>query len=312
MMKFPICIFAVLAVVSASIMRCSRESEDIHSIFAPGAEIVRLGVAQDFTFLEGPAWDGEESLYFTDVPVSRIYRYTPEKGFSVFRENTDQANGLMFDPKGRLVACEGGSGRVTVMNKRGEVVEIRASEYRGMPFNSPNDLVIDKNGGIYFTDPNFDKVEDLSQNSEAVYYVRPDGDIVRVIEDIKKPNGIILSPDGSRLYVADSYDVFVRAYRMSANGIPVDRYIFATLKSKDEESDITWADGMTVDSEGHLYVATELGIQIFNRKGVHLGILNVPETPSNCTIGGRDGKTLYITARKSLYAIKLDVKGTHR
>ena len=311
-MKFPICIFAILSVVSTSIIRCSRESEDIHSIFAPGAEIIQLSSELDFTFLEGPAWDGEESLYFTDVPVSRIHKYTLDKGFSVFREHTDQANGLMFNPKGRLVACEGGSGRVTVMNQHGEVVEIRGSEYRGMPFNSPNDLVIDKHGGIYFTDPNFGGTEDLSQDSEAVYYIRPEGDIVRVIDDIKKPNGIVLSADGSRLFVADSYDVFVRAYRVSANGIPVDKYIFATLKSKDEESDITWADGMTMDSEGHLYVATDLGIQIFNKKGVHLGILNVPETPSNCTIGGRDGKTLYITAKKNLYAIKLDVKGINR
>jgi len=289
---------------------CQTNKRDLSAILAERAEIEKLGVGMEFTFLEGPAWDGKGNLFFTDIPNNRIYRYSSDGAIKVFRDNTNAANGLMFDHRGRLIACEGGTGRVTAMAPDGEVVEVLASQYEGKPFNSPNDLVIDKQGGMYFTDPSFGSEENMPQDKQAVYYRTPDGTIRRVIDNMTKPNGIILSPDGSLLYVVDTFDKYVKAYKVTANGTPTDEHIFAVLQLHPEaKSEKSGADGLAMDVQGNLYVTTQLGVQVIDPDGRHLGIIQVPEVPANCTIGGADGKTLFITARKGLYAIKLKVAG---
>ncbi len=299
-----------IALCSAVLFFCHSSKRDLSTVLAEGAKIEKLGAGMQFTFLEGPAWDGKGNLFFTDIPNNRIYKYSLDGAITVFRENTNAANGLMFDHRGRLIACEGGAGRVTAMAPDGKVVEVLASQFEGKPFNSPNDLVIDKLGGIYFTDPRFGSEENMPQDKQAVYYRTSDGAIRRVIDNMTKPNGIILSPDGSTLYVVDTFDKYVKAYKVSDNGALTDEQVFAVLQLHPQAKSVkSGADGLAMDVQGNLYVTTQLGVQVINPNGRYLGIIQVPEVPANCTIGGVDGKTLFITARTGLYAIKLKVAG---
>ncbi len=285
------------------------QQKDLSSVLATNAKLMKLSEGTNFQFTEGPVWSSDGYLLFSDIPNNQIVKYAADGTFSIFRENTNGANGLMFDKSGQLVACEGGAGRLTAMDSGGSL-SVLVSQYKGKPFNSPNDLVIDSTGGIYFTDPIFGGEKQLSQDKEAVYYLFPDGRIRRVIDSLIKPNGIILALDGKKLFVDDTYNKFVWAYLIDKVGFPTDPYIFAVLKlPKDQQNNRSGADGITIDAVGNLYITTSLGVQIFNPKGDLLGIIAVPEIPSNCTIGGPDNKTLYITARKNLYAIQLKIKG---
>jgi len=293
------------------IVFCKHEVRpSLNDIVPFDANVIKLSEGMDFSFLEGPCWDGESSLFFSDIPNDRIYRYTLDGSFSVFREHSNGANGLMFDRQKRLIACEGKAGRITAIDSLGNVIAVLAQEYRDKPFNSPNDLVIDRYGGIYFTDPRFGNDKEMPQDKQAVYYIDPNGKVKRLIDDMQKPNGIILSPDGQFLYVVDTYDKFIRAYRVTTDGFLVDQRVFAELKLEENAPDErSGADGLAMDVNGDLFVCTRLGIQVFNGHGDFLGIIQVPEIPANCTFGGIDMKTLFITARKNLYMIALNVQG---
>jgi gluconolactonase len=259
-----------------------------------------------YRFLEGPAWDKAGTLFFTDIQTSRIYRFT-QGGTSLFRENSNASNGLMFDRNGRLIACEGGAGRMTALNPAtGSVLEILAAEFGGKRFNSPNDLVIDSKGGIYFTDPTWAPDPPLEVN--GVYYRSAEGVVSRLIDDMIKPNGVQLSPDESVFYVDDSDHLSVRAYDRAAEGSLSNGRTFAVLRTAAGSRSAT-ADGMAMDRDGRLYVTTETGVQIFKADGAFLTVITVPETPSNVAFGGSDMKTLYITARTRLYSIRLNAAG---
>ncbi|NIA31921.1 MAG: SMP-30/gluconolactonase/LRE family protein [Actinobacteria bacterium] len=300
----------IIAILFVILFSCTgSQKQNLSSVLAPNAKLVKLSKGTDFQFTEGPVWSNAGYLLFSDIPNSHIIEYLPDGTFSIFRKNTNGANGLMFDISGRLVACEGNAGRVTAMDSSGEI-HVLASEYKGKRFNSPNDLVIDSTGGIYFTDPLFGRGGKLSQNKEAVYYLHADGRIRRIIDNLAKPNGIILAPDGKKLFIVDTYNKFVWAYLIDRVGFPMDAYIFAELKlPNDAQNNRSGADGITIDVAGNLYITSSLGVQVFNSNGDLLGIIGVPEKPANCTIGGPDNKTLYITARKNLYAIQLQVEG---
>lgn len=259
-----------------------------------------------YRFLEGPAQDRAGNLFFTDIQTSRIHRLA-SGAVALFRDQSNAANGLMFDRNGRLVTCEGGSGRITALDPAtGGVLEVLASEYAGKRFNSPNDLVIDSRDGIYFTDPTW--APQKPQEVSGVYYRCTDGKITMLIEDMSRPNGVQLSPDESVFYVDDSDRPQVRAYDRAADGTLSNGRTFAVLKTAAGSRSAT-ADGMAVDRDGRLYVTTETGVQIFKADGTFLTTLAVPETPSNLAFGGADMKTLYITARTRLYAIRLNAAG---
>jgi gluconolactonase len=268
-------------------------------------------VFSDFKFTEGPAFDLKGNLYFTDIPDNKIYKVDTKGKLSVFVEPSNHCNGLMLDGAGKLLACEM-DGRLVSIDLKDKQVTPLADEYQGKRFNAPNDLVVDRTGGIYFTDPHFRAPEPLPQGKVAVYYRAPDGKVTRLIDDLKAPNGVILSPDEKTLYVIPSMQKEMWAYPVTAPGKIGKGRVFCTLKQAPGYKEPgSGGDGLTIDTNGNLYITTGLGLQVYSPEGKLLGIIEVPEKPANVTFGGKDNSSLFITARTSLYRIDTKAKG-HR
>lgn len=257
-------------------------------------------IASGYTFTEGVTEAEDGHIFFSDIPNNRIHILDPKTGqTTVNRENTGGANGLMFNKDGMLFACEGKAKRVTKQN--GSEVIVIADKFDGKALNAPNDLALDNAGGIYFTDPGYG-VEPPDLNVEAVYYVDAAGKVTRAISDLKRPNGIVFSPDFKVLYVADPGDKKIFAYDVTSAGKPENKRQFAKFG----------ADGMTVDELGNLYATAKGRIIILKPDGKTAGEVTVPEGPSNVEFGGKDGKTLFITARTSVYSVELNVRGVDK
>lgn len=261
----------------------------------------------DMQFTEGPAWDGKGGLYFTDIPADTI-RKTDGKTLETFAEESGHCNGLMFDAAGTLYACSM-DGAVVAFDADGNKTVI-ADKHDGKRFNAPNDLVIDRTGGIYFTDPRFRAPRDLPQGEEAVYYRSADGEVTRLKTglDKKAPNGVILSPDEKTLYVIPSMQEEMMSYPVTKPGVIGEGKVFCKLKQP-EGIDDTGGDGLSVDTKGNVYITSQLGVQVFSPEGKLLGVIELPEQPANVTFGGPEGKTLYATARKSVYAVPMEAEG---
>ncbi len=273
----------------------------------PVGEIRKLHSGLQFT--EGPAWDGHGSLYFSDIPANRIYRVDATGKLEVFLEPSNHTNGLMINKAGGIIACEM-DGRIVEIDTMTKAVKALLSEYGGKRFNAPNDLVLDRHGGVYFTDPHFRAPTPLPQEKTAVYYLDAHGKVTRLIDDLRAPNGILLSPDEKTLYVLPSLQKEMMAYPVEAPGKLGPGRVFFSLVQP-EGRDGLGGDGGTVDSRGNVYITSALGIQVVSPEGKLLGIIQFPEQPANCTFGGPDMKTLYVTARTSLYAVQMEVAG-HR
>lgn len=271
----------------------------------PLGEIVKLHTG--FQFTEGPAADKDGNVFFTDIPASRIYRVDAAGQLSIFREPSNSTNGLMPNAAGELVGCEM-EGRVVAMSPDGKSIRPVAETYQGKRFNAPNDLVIDRSGGVYFTDPHFRAPTPLPQGVTAVYYAAPDGEVTRLVDDLKAPNGVILSPDEETLYVIPSLQAEMMAYPVESPGRLGKGRVFCRLEQPQGATG-RGGDGLTVDIEGNLYITSALGLQVFDAQGNLLGILAFPEQPSNVTFGGADRKTLYVTARTSLYTAPMEAVG---
>lgn len=257
-------------------------------------------VQDGFQFTEGPATDVDGSVLFTDVRASRIYRWTPDGRVELFRENTGGANGLFFAPDGDLIICEGDRGRITALDRDGELT-VLADSYNGTRFNRPNDVWVALDGGVYFSDPLYGQGEP-PQDGEHVYYISPDrSQVVRVIDDMVKPNGLIGTRSGRTLYVTDAGAGKTRYYHVEADG----------SLSNSREFCQYGGDGMTIDSRGNVYLAED-GILVFNREGELIGQIEVPERPTNLTFCGPDRRTLFITARSSVYTVDMTVRGITR
>jgi gluconolactonase len=264
-------------------------------------------------FTEGPAYGPGGCVYFSDIG-NRIMKYDPAANrTTVYREPSGRANGLDFDPQGRLVAAEGansgGRRQITITEKDGTVRAL-AARWHGKRFNSPNDLTIDTKGRVYFTDPRYVGAEPREIDTESVYRVDPDGTLAQIITDVQKPNGIVLSPDMKTLYLADSNPSgrqHLLAYPLKADGtVGQKRLLHDFGKGRG-------IDGMCVDEQGNIYGAAGSGksggVYVFSPAGKQLPFIPVPETPTNCVFGDKDRRTLYITAGKSLYRIRLAVRG---
>jgi len=271
----------------------------------PAGKVQRLHTG--FGFTEGPADDGHGNLYFSDIPNARIHKLDAHGKLSVFTNQSRHANGLMFNQAGELVVCEM-DGQLAVWNVETKTRRVLVDGYQGVRFNAPNDLVIDRTGGVYFTDPHFRAPQPLPQGKTCVYYVSPAGNVTRLVDDLPAPNGVILSPDEQTLYVFPSGQPVMRAYPVREPGKLGPGRDFCTLKLAGRAG-LRGADGSTVDVDGNLYLATQLGVQVFNSQGEALGILEFPEQPANLTFGGPNRTTLFVTARTSLYAVSMFIRG---
>lgn len=279
----------------------------------PGAKVEKLWSEGSFT--EGPVQGPDGAIYFSDIG-NRIMKFDPKTGKTTeFRNPGGRTNGLKFDAMGRLIACEGantgGNRRISRTEKDGTVKTL-ADKFDGKRFNSPNDLTLDVHGRIYFTDPRYVGDEPLELTRESVYRVDADGTVTEVIKDVKKPNGLVISPDRKTLYLALSEGGEKGARKLLAYPMKEDGTVGARKELFDFGSD-RGIDGMTVASDGTI-VATAgsqaaAGIYFFSPEGKKLGFLPTPEAPSNCCFGGADRRTLYITAGKSLYRVTLTLKG---
>lgn len=257
-----------------------------------------------------------DALYFTnnnfDSPdeLSRTYRMNPDGSIDTLEVGNNVTTTLRASGRGTIYACRMLGHRVVELDPDGEVLEVVVDEYDGSRIDGPNDLVVDAKGGLYFSDSQFIAGRETMQPVPSVYYVSPQGDVSRVIDDIEFPNGLALSPDNGTLYVANTQGTHVLAYDVAEDGTVSNGRNFAAVELP-EEGGTSGADGMVVDSQGNLYVATTLGVgvQVFNRSGEHLGNIEVPTPSNNVSFGGSDGKTLYISARDGIYAMAVNIEG---
>jgi len=296
-------IFVLLAIMLT--LSCTAKDKSYISGIGPVSVVEKI--QGDFQFTEGPASNMEENLYFSDVSANRIYKLSKDGKISTFMEPSSHANGLMFESKDKLIACQM-DGQLVSIDIETKKVTILIDKYRGNRFNAPNDLVVDKTGGIYFTDPRFNAPQPLPQGKEAVYYRNTNGKVTRLPDNLKTPNGIILSTDEKTLYVVPTMQEDMWAYPVVTPGELGEGQVFCEL-SQPEGKDNTGGDGVTIDIKGNLYITSELGIQVFNPTGELLGIIKFPEQPANVTFGGLDMKTLYVTARTSLYSVEMESTG---
>jgi gluconolactonase len=272
-----------------------KDEATAKGLLAPGAKVTEL--AKGFQFTEGPAEDKKGNVYFSDIPASRTYKWSPDRGVSLFRENTGGANGLAFDAEGNLLACEGANGRVVAVDAKGNVTVV-ADKYQGKRFNQPNDLWIDPKGGVYFTDPLYGRGE-KTQDGEHVYYVPADRKkVIRVIDDMVRPNGLVGTPDGKTLYVADHGAGKTYRYTVSADGTLRDKTLLASNGS----------DGMKLDQAGNVYITTD-AVLVYNPAGKQIARIEVPQQPANVCFAGKNGTMLFITARSSIYAVEMTAAG---
>lgn len=263
-----------------------------------------------FQFTEGPAVDASGIVYFTDIPNERIHRIGLDGKLSTFREKSFHANGLMINWAGEIVACEM-DGQVAAYSIDGKNRRVLADKFNGKRFNAPNDLVIDSAGGIYFTDPDYSSPTPVPQGLRTIYYVASDGKVSRLVnKDLPNPNGIILSPDEKTLYVIPSLSTKMLSFPVESPGKIGEGKVFCEL-TQGATKKVTGGDGLTVDQKGNLYITSASGLQVYDATGKQLGVIAIPEEPANVTFGGKDFKTLYVTAKTSVYTIPMEVAG-HR
>ena len=266
-------------------------------------------LATGFTFTEGPVWCGDY-LLFSDIRKNRIVKYKmmaygPE--VNTFRTPSGNSNGLTLDATGRLIACEHGTRRVTRTETDG-TIKILADSYQGHRLNSPNDVVVRSDGSIYFTDPPYGLKDgkiwkELPFN--GVYRITCRGEVELLVDDFDRPNGLAFSPDERILYVDDTVRKHIRTFDVSPDGVLSNGRLFAELKAEEPGA----PDGMKVDCHGNVYCTGPGGIWIIDPTKNCLGRILTPEIPANVAWGDADWKTLYITARKSIYKIRLNIPG---
>ena len=273
-------------------------------IIAPGATPEKL--ADGFKFTEGPAADAEGNVFFTDQPNDRILKWSVGGKLSTFLQPCGRSNGLYFDRTGNLLACADEKNQLWSIDPSGKAT-VLVKNYNGKLLNGPNDLWVRPDGGIYFTDPfykrSYWKRGPMEQDAQCVYYLSPDRKTLsRAAADLVQPNGIIGTPDGKQLYVADIRDKKTYVYRIHQDGTLSDRKRFCEMGS----------DGMTIDSRGNVYL-TGRGVTVFDPSGKKIEHVEVPQRwTANVCFGGKNRKTLFITASTGLYGLRMQVAGAGR
>lgn len=258
-------------------------------------------VATGYLFTEGPAWSPAGFLVFSDIPNNKLLRLMPGSPASTYRESANGPAGNRFDLQGRLYTCETRARRITRTDKKGKV-EVVVDRWQGKRLNAPSGVVVRKDGDVYFTDPAFGYQQDARElDFFGVYRLSRKGELEVIAKPKGRPNGIALSPDSRTLYVGNSDEHNVRAYDLDKSGA-----------ASDERMLISGIDGVPggicIDEKGNLYVAANQ-LDVYSPEGRPLGEVHTAETPSNCAFGDPDLSSLYITARTSVYRVRLDVKG---
>jgi gluconolactonase len=283
-----------------------KDKQEFARIVPADASIEKL--ATDMKFTEGPVWSDQDGgfLLFSDIPTHHINRWDEKTGLSVYREQSNNTNGNTRDAEGRLISCEHQTRRVTRTEKDGATITVLADKFEGKRFNSPNDVVVKSDGTVWFTDPPYGlpKGEQKELDKNYVFRLDPKTNQVKpVITDCDMPNGLAFSPDGKKLYVADSGKPrHIRVFNIAADGAVTGGEVFCKI-------DNGAPDGIRVDPVGRLFSSAKDGVQIFSEKGDLIGKILLPESCANLCFGGKEKNELYMTASKSLYRIKLTTTG---
>lgn len=261
-------------------------------------------ISKQFAFTEGPAADSKGNAYFTDQPNNAIWKYGTDGKLTLFNDNTGRSNGMYFDNKGNLLTCADEQNQIWSFSPDGKKAKILINDFNGHKFNGPNDLWVDGKGGIYFTDPYYQRDYWTRQHpeieGEKVYYLPPgQSQAIMVSDKLKKPNGIAGTPDGKYLYVADIGADKTYRFTIGTNGTLTEQQLFTAKGS----------DGMTLDDEGNVYL-TGKGVTIFNNKGEKIAWIDIPEPwTANLCFSGKNRDVLFITASKAVYTFQMKVKG---
>jgi gluconolactonase len=287
-------------------MQAKKNLPGFPTTVADGAQ--PTGVYEEDAFFEGPAWDpATGKLYFTAFKKDnqQILRLDGNKKATVWMDKTQGVNGMRLSRNGRLLGAQAYGHNVLSMKigaSGPEDVKSLTANLQGQTYNQPNDLAEAPNGAIYYTDPDF-----KGKRRSAVYYLSPEGKASRIITHLKIPNGILVSNDGKTLYVADSFEKRIYSYAIKPDG-SVDEEAVKIFFDPDTENRND-PDGMSSDAEGNLYFAMRGGVWVASPEGKTLGFIPIPEFTSNVGFGGKDGKTLFITCSKKVYALEMKVKG---
>jgi gluconolactonase len=274
-----------------------KNEAEFRKCVAADARVEKL--AGDMGFTEGPAWHPDGFLIFSDIPNNELKKWSASGGLVTFRKPSQNINGNTIDLQGRLVSAEHSGRRVSVTEKDGTVNAI-VTEHDGKKFNSPNDVVVKSDGTYWFTDPPYGLPRGAAKEQDGHYVFRFDPKTKKttiVIKDSNMPNGLVFSPDEKKLYVADSgAPRHIRSFDVNADGTLGEGKVFCKI-------DKGGPDGIRCDADGRVWSSAGDGVHIFAPDGSLIGKILTPEGPANLGFGGKDGKTLFITARKSLYSI---------
>lgn len=290
----------LLLILICTSLAYTVSAQNKSKLIAKNASIEK--VADGFKFTEGPAVAPDGRVYFTDQPNDRIHIWDENEGVSLYLEGTGRSNGMYFNKKGQLVTCADEKNQLAYFDENKKLNVIHEG-YDGKHLNAPNDLWIDPAGGIYFSDPYYHRTwwaegHKEIQDTRGVYYLSPEGTIMRVIDDFETPNGLIGTPDGKTLYVADIQAKKTWKYDIKPDGTLANKTFFAPNGS----------DGMTLDNKGNVYLTSGV-VWVYSPKGKLLAEIEFPEKPANICFGGKERKTLFVTARKGVYTLEMKVKG---
>ncbi len=306
-----LCLPALAAAQAAPVPATPTETvaPAIPGVVAAGARV--QVIAQGLRGTEGPIMTPDGSFIFTEQNASVLTKIDANDQRTTFLTDTNGANGVTFDRNGRLIATQPDRAEIAVLSPGPRTV--LASAYNGQNLQRPNDLIADRKGGVYFTDPGANPPAGQPAGPTAVYYIRPNGTLLRIADDIARPNGVILSPDERVLYVANTLGEAVIAWDVNDDGSVRNRRDFARLEgvTRTDAGVRSGADGLAVDNAGRLYVATQIGVQVFTPEGRHLGTIpvGIPNGPQNIAFAGPDKKWLFIVGRGAAWKVPMLAEG---
>jgi gluconolactonase len=280
------------------------------------AEVERLGTG--FTFTEGPIWNPDGFLLFSDMPGDVRRRWDPDSGVTEVANPSNKGNGMTFDLDGRLLVCEHVTSSVVRMDPdgKGGGREVLATHYEGRELNSPNDVVVKSDGAIYFTDPTYGRMpgfgieRDQDLDFQGVYRIAPGGgDPQLLVDDFDQPNGLCFSTDESLLYINDTTRAHIRVFDVQSDGTIANSRVLADGIGSGSLEIGDLVDGMKLDARGNVWVTGPGGVCVFDADGQHIGTVEVPENVGNINWGGPDWSQLFIPATSSLYRIQCKISG---